>query len=302
MSNIIPSHIHIITTKVLVEEIIFKAHTMTGFFRKKLYQDMSPSERQRFVTEFVNAAGVNGSLDALKRCIDRGVDVEAQKNDSYRAIHAASHYGRLRIVQYLVTEYRVDVMATIESGHTAMHIASWKGHLDVLRYFIEHCQVDANLKINDTWTALHIASQFGHLDIVKYFIEDCRIDATAKGNKGWTVLHNASFNGHLQIVKYLVENCGVDTTTTTDLGLTARRLARDFGKTKVADYLKLKQPESVRLYKNMTRVEREQLVKQFFDASGVYESLDIVTECVNKGVDVETQKSNTWRAVHLSSY
>jgi ankyrin repeat protein len=173
-------------------------------FHKKLYQQMSRSQRGRFVAEFMNAAGMYGNLDTVKDCVQRGVNVEAEKGDCWRAMHYACCYGHLEIVQYLVEEGRANIRVREKEG----------------------------------WTPLHLASQFGHFDIVKYITQDRKVHPhTQVSNDGTIALHVASQSGHIQIVQYLVEECGVDTTITTKEGSTASIVASEHGKQNVVEYL-----------------------------------------------------------------
>lgn len=178
---------------------------MIRLFHKTLYRKMSRSKRGRFVVEFINAAGLNGNLDTVKNCVERGIDVEAAKGeDAWRAIHSACSYGHLEIVQYLVENCRANIVAREREG----------------------------------WTPLHLACQFGHLDIVQYITRDRRIKVhTTTANDGTTALHVACQNGHLKVAQYLVEECGVDATVTTKCGETPMTMARDHGKQHVVDYL-----------------------------------------------------------------
>ena len=169
------------------------------------YQKMSVEQRQQVDAVLIDA-GINGNLATIKDCIFIGVNVEAQREDTWRTIHTASFNGHLPIVQYLVEYGRADVQATIKDGYTALHASCMGGHLEIVRYFIQNCRVDASTPTNDGTTTLQLACFLGRADIVRYLIQECQVDVSKKDQNGFTALHAASQEGHLEITQSIVNH------------------------------------------------------------------------------------------------
>ena len=85
------------------------------------------------------------------------------------------------------------------------------------------------------WTALHRAALDGHASIVKLLIDHgAAVDARDKD--GDTPLHDAARNGHLPAVKLLV-GAGAQLDAPNHMGQTPLQLARQAGRTAVADFV-----------------------------------------------------------------
>ena len=171
------------------------------------HKNMSRSEWEQLIAEFLSAAGRDNNLEKVIECVEKDVDVETHISNGLRAIHLASYYGRLEIVKHLVEVCRADVDATSNDGWTALHLASQRGHLNVVQYLVDECNFDVLAKDNDGYIALHLASGRGYLSVVQYFVDNCRIERTTKSYNGGTALHLASRGGHLDVVEYIMRAC-----------------------------------------------------------------------------------------------
>ena len=128
-------------------------------------EERIPKQHTISTQTFIDAAKA-GNLAIIVDCIAHGINKEAKDGCGRTALHRASKFGHLEVVQYLIEACRVDKEAKDNFGSTALHYASYNGHLEVVQYLIETCKVDKEAKGNKGWTALHCASSEGHLEVV----------------------------------------------------------------------------------------------------------------------------------------
>ena len=123
------------------------------------------------------------------------------------ALHAASRWNHLKVVQSLLT-HGADVNAHGLWGRTPLVFASVGGHLEVVRLLLEH-GADVNGKDKDDgWTSLHMAVYSGHYEVVWTLLKH-NADTSVRNNSGRTPLHVASSDGRVDIVRLLL-NHGAD--------------------------------------------------------------------------------------------
>uniref|UniRef100_UPI00358DEFF0 protein fem-1 homolog C-like n=1 Tax=Myxine glutinosa TaxID=7769 RepID=UPI00358DEFF0 len=137
--------------------------------------------------------------------------------DIRTAVFNAARDGKLRLMQRLLRDKPTsEVRALVgekTSGSTPLLAASRYGHLDVVLYLLEHCRADIELGGSVSFDGetiegappLWAASAAGHLSVVKALLSHgASVNNTTLTNS--TPLRAACFDGHLDIVKYLVEH------------------------------------------------------------------------------------------------
>ena len=100
---------------------------------------------------------------------------------------------------------------------------------------------------------LHVAAAHGKVEIAEFLIE-CGLDVNRNGamfdvsEPTKNPLFGAICNGHYEVAKYLIDN-KIDITVKYPIGkldnVDAYEYARQFGQTKIADYIKEKLKETV---------------------------------------------------------
>mmetsp|Transcript_9864 Transcript_9864/g.18169 ORF Transcript_9864/g.18169 Transcript_9864/m.18169 type:complete len:857 (-) Transcript_9864:1451-4021(-) len=120
---------------------------------------------------FIDAAST-GQFPHVRKMINNGQPLDARHSvTGYAAIHAASDFGNVKMVKFLLRE-GADL----------------------------HC-----LRKTDEGTALHCAAENGHADLVRYLVQDAGIDKTRKNKFGLTAFDFAHVNGHDLITNILRE-------------------------------------------------------------------------------------------------
>ena len=215
--------------------------------------DLATGEAKREIAQYLRDAGVMskndeaaaesifvaakiGSIDAIKKHLEAGVDVNAKNKGGYTALHLAAKKGHVEVAKVLL-EAKADIAAASKSGKTAMHyVAYYNGNLDLAKLLLE-AGTDPNVldkrkktpldyavsRKNDALielllakgsrtgkelraeTDIHYAAANGYADAVKRFIENGG-DVNAGDKGGYTALQYAVYNGYIEVVRVLVEN------------------------------------------------------------------------------------------------
>jgi ankyrin repeat protein len=148
--------------------------------------------------------------------------------------------GELNMVKDIVANNH-GLLDTITPFGTWLHVASTQGKSDIVKYLIDKgLDVNQNGDIADCG-AIRSAASEGHLDIVELLFQNGAKFDVSEATK--SPLFGAIYGGHYDVVKFLVEN-GIDITvrynTNALKNMEAYEYAREFGQTKIAEYLKEK--------------------------------------------------------------
>lgn len=119
--------------------------------------------------------------------------------DSNKPIRLASQFGKLDVIQYLISlKPEWSGVSLFDGFPSAMVLAVENGHLHVLKYLFEFRNDE---DFHFTNELLIIASESGKLDIMKYFLELDFIQADPSES---AVLRVACEMGFLDIVEFLM--------------------------------------------------------------------------------------------------
>lgn len=136
------------------------------------------------------------------------ISVSSINEDGSTALHIASFYGQVTIVDYLLSR-KAEINVTNNALLTPLHCASMKGHQNIVLLLL-HANAKPTMVDNHGNTALHLASDRGHEGCVKallYFAEQTNLllDVNPSNIDGDTPLHRASKWGYLGIIEVLLE-------------------------------------------------------------------------------------------------
>jgi len=142
--------------------------------------------RQHGAKETLHGAVASGNIDAVKRFISQGADVNAKIQGGITPLLCAS---KLPIVEMLVS-WGAHINARSQGGRTLLHLACRNGHKDVAEFLIRK-GADVNQRDLGGMTALWLAAGHGHVEIAEILIAN-GADVTAKDNRGRTPLDRAT--------------------------------------------------------------------------------------------------------------
>jgi len=110
---------------------------------------------------------VKGDLEKVNRIMESVPDVDAHLNKyGWTPLHAACFFGKIDIVQHLVTRLQADPNRQNSNGWHALIFALFGGHLDVIDYLLFETRADPSLTDANHRTALAIAEELWDEDAV----------------------------------------------------------------------------------------------------------------------------------------
>ena len=156
----------------------------------------------------IHDAGEKGNLIGVQTELDKGVDVNAKREDGSTPLHGAAEGGHGEIVELLITA-GADLHATTVpmlggGGWIPLHSAARQGHRGIVELLIE-MGTDVNTRDSAGKSTLHDAVLEGHKGIVELLINK-GADLNAKSGYYGTPLHVAGSIGHKEIAELLIAN------------------------------------------------------------------------------------------------
>jgi ankyrin repeat protein len=219
-------------------------------------------------TEDLLQATESGDVDAIRKLIGTGVDVDAADEWGVTALMVAASKGNSEIAQLLIEQganvnrtcvhinavYQVSIRAAVKrlgealgspvatvfvppetpDPTTALMVTAYHGHIEVARLLID-AGAQLNIAKGKGITALIIAASCGYSDHARLLV-DAGADVDLADDSGRTALYFASWKGHLEIVSLLIA-AGANVNARTTGGWTALMAAANFGNTEMARLL-----------------------------------------------------------------
>ena len=165
--------------------------------------------------------------------------------EKIKVVRNAIKQNDLNLVKSLVMEDKELMNADTVFG-SWLHVAAAHGKVEIAEFLIE-CGLDVNRNGGISGgTPVRCAASDGHLDVIKLLHQNGAMFDVSEATKN--PLFGAICNGHYEVAKYLIEN-GIDITIKYPIGkldnVDAYEYARQFGQTKIADFIKEKLKETV---------------------------------------------------------
>ena len=156
----------------------------------------------------IHDAVEKGNLIGVQTELDKGVDVNAKREDGSTPLHGAAEGGHGEIVELLITAgadlHETTVSVLGGGGWIPLHSAARQGHRGIVELLIE-MGTDVNTRDSAGKSTLHDAVLEGHKGIVELLINK-GADLNAKSGYYGTPLHVAGSIGHKEIAELLIAN------------------------------------------------------------------------------------------------
>ena len=159
----------------------------------------------------IHDAAYFGNIEAAKRLIAEGVDVNAELEGGSTPLHLAVQEGHKEIVELLIAN-GADVNAKREGGETPLDVAitrHWTHIADLLRKHGGKAGAE---------DSIHVAARIGNIKAVREHLDD-GADVNVRDEDESTPLHQAAFYGYVKTTELLVDK-GADVNAKNDDGRT----------------------------------------------------------------------------------
>jgi len=190
------------------------------------------------VTEFLLAAE-QGNINALKACLDKGVDINATNRQKRTAIIIASLNKHYPCVEFLISA-GADIDKQDNTCFNPFLISCLTNDLTLL-HIVLPAQPDLDRLTRFGGVGITPASEKGHVDIVRELLAKTDINVNHTNFVGWTplleaIVLNDGGAKQQEIVKLLLDN-GANPHMTDKYGKSPLELAREKGFHAIAELL-----------------------------------------------------------------
>jgi len=143
-----------------------------------------------------------GDVDAVRKALRGGTDVNEVGNDEVTCLMLAVREGHSSIVEILLKEPGIDVTRRDVNGSTALHLACRYGRVDLVHQLLEHYGTLYCLEWQDKWgeTPLLTATRKGHLLCVERLLQVPGIHLTTKDGRDKGLVDVARETGNAELV------------------------------------------------------------------------------------------------------
>ena len=246
-------------------------------------------------------------VSTARLLLERGVDANARRKDSWTSLHLAAFKGRVEVVQVLL-DHGANVKLEAEDGETALHLAS-RGTFDsqdqgvsTVRLLLER-GVDVNARDKDGWTSLHTAAFVGRVEVAQVLL-DHGANAKLETDTGETTLHLVSRGEYdseehgVGVAGLLLEH-GVDVHVQDKFFNTALHNAAISGRLEITRLL-LDRGSNPNAENEKGRIPLHSVLrgKQKSQEHGA----GIARLLLERGVDVNSQEKNNWTLLHSAVF
>lgn len=178
------------------------------------------------------------NASAAQLLLNHNADVNAKAKSGLTPLHMAVKKGYLELVKLLVQQSSVDLDSQVDldadewPGYAALHLATEFNSLPILQQLLLHPSVDPNIKTRTGLTALHIAVKRGRSELVDLLLQQPNVDVNCCDlDRMSTPLHMATTQRQDRMIRMLL-NRGANVNVQQCDGTTSLHIAvtRSFGR------------------------------------------------------------------------
>ena len=265
-------------------------HVTTSLEIVKLLLDNGARVNNAFACKYspLYSACGRDDLRIVKEMLDHGADPNAG-DVRFRAtpLHAACAQGNLDVVKELL-DRGADPDLINKRSKKPIHLACSYGRIEIVFEFLRRYSM--NLQESDYWRIVAETCSNNQVELLKELITTGLVNDTLK-KSGGGLLHKAVIDGHIDIVKTLLDH-GVDVNEGWEDGVTAL-------------YRSCSHP-NFEIYKELTK--RGALINIPYkdtmplDMAAMGGSLDIISDLLDRGVDINRGDSDNMTALHNACF
>jgi ankyrin repeat protein len=200
-----------------------------GIVQLLLERGVDVNAQDKVAWTSLHLAAFKGRVEVAQVLLDHGANVKLETEEGETALHIVS-WGECGSEEHgvsvvrLLLECGVDVNAQRKDSWTSLHCAAFKGRVEVAQVFLD-CGANAKLETEKGETALNLVSR-GEYDSEEHGVSVARlllergVDVNAQDKVAWTSLHWAAYKGRVEVAQVLL-NHGANVKLETEVGETA---------------------------------------------------------------------------------
>lgn len=115
----------------------------------------------------LHIAADGGHIDTVRLLVEKGAQYNALDDNKRTPLYCACRFGRVQVVEYLLSLDGVNLQHRDNKGQTALYVACREGHMNIVTHLLRRDPTLATIAANDGTSPLAAAQAGGHEEIIK---------------------------------------------------------------------------------------------------------------------------------------